>query len=189
MKRLFWANTLFLVMALLLCLCACRSTSGTDHDQIVRTAIDLAETYRSQGLPEKAVDVYDRALTQADDYRLYYNKAIALADMGLYADAAALCSESFDRFPYVMSFKKAQAKYLELAGNRSGYFAVCLEILELNPYDYGTREELMEAYSESDMAEESYNQALILWNQGYMFESVHQYLVKYNPEYWDGISL
>ena len=189
MKRQSWVKTLFLVMALLLCLCACRSTSGTDHDQIVRTAIDLAETYRSQGLPERAVDVYDRALTQADDYRLYYNKALALADQGLYADAAKLCSDSFERYPYVMSFKKAQAEYLELAGDRPGYYAVCLEILELNPYDFDTRTELLEAYSEADMEQEAYNQALILWNQGYMYDTIHQYLVKYNPEYWEGISI
>ena len=176
-------------MALLLCLCSCRSTSGTEHDQIVRTAIDLAETYRSQGLPSKAVEVYDRALTQADDYRLYYNKALALAEMGLYADASQLCSESFVRYPYVMSFKKAQAKCLEAAGDRSGYYAVCLEILELNHYDFDTRSELMEAYSENDMAEEAYEQAMILWNQGYMYDGIHQYLVKYNPEYWGNISI
>lgn len=189
MKRLSWANSLFLVIALLLCLCACRSTSGTDHDQIVRTAIDLAETYRSQGRFEKAVEVYDRALTQADDYRLYYNKALALADLGLYADAAQLCAESFERYPYVMAFKKAQAKILDVAGNKEGYFAVCLEMLELNPYDFDTRSELMEAYSEADMGQEAYDQALILWTQGYMLDGVHQYLVKYNPEYWGNISI
>ena len=172
-----------------LCLCSCRSTSGNDHDQIVRTAIDLANAYLDQGKPEMAIDAYDRALTQADDYRLYYNKALALADMGLYADAAQLCSESFERYPYVMSFKKAQAKYLDIAGDRSGYYAVCLEILELNPYDFDTREELLEAYSVDGLEQEAYNQALILWNQGFMLDSIHRYLVKYNPEYWDGISI
>ena len=188
MKRLFWVESLILVMALL-CLCACRSTSGTDHDQIVRTSIDLAETYRSQGRPELAVEVYDRALTQADDYRLYYNKALALADQGLYTDATELCAASFERYPYVISFKKAQALFLDLAGDKDGYFDVCLEILELNPYDFDTRTELMEAYSENDMDKEAYDQALILWNQGYMLDTIHQYLEKYNPEYWENISL
>ena len=173
----------------LLCLCACRSTSGTDHDQIVRTSIDLAETYRSQGRPELAVEVYDRALTQADDYRLYYNKALALADQGLYPDAAELSSSSFERYPHIIAFKKAQALYLNLAGDRTGYFDVCLEILELNPYDFDTRMELIEAYSDDDMDKEAYDQALILWNQGYILDSVHQYLVKYNPEYWGNISI
>ena len=173
----------------LLCLCACRSTSGTDHDQIVRTSIDLAETYRSQGLPELAVEVYDRALTQADDYRLYYNKALALADQGLYPDAAELSSSSFERYPHIIAFKKAQALYLNLAGDRTGFFDVCLEILELNPYDFDTRMELIEAYSDDDMDKEAYDQALILWNQGYMLDSVHQYLVKYNPEYWESIRI
>ena len=173
----------------LLCLCACRSTSGTDHDQIVRTSIDLAETYRSQGRPELAVEVYDRALTQADDYRLYYNKALALADQGLYPDAAELSSSSFERYPHIIAFKKAQALYLNLAGDRTGYYDVCLEILELNPYDFDTRMELIEAYSEDDMDKEAYDQALILWNQGYILDSVHQYLVKYNPEYWESIRI
>ena len=173
----------------LLCLCACRSTSGTDHDQIVRTSIDLAETYRSQGRPELAVEVYDRALTQADDYRLYYNKALALADQGLYPDAAELSSSSFEHYPHIIAFKKAQALYLNLAGDRTGYYDVCLEILELNPYDFDTRMELIEAYSDDDMDKEAYDQALILWNQGYMLDSVHQYLVKYNPEYWESIRI
>ncbi|MBO4716544.1 MAG: tetratricopeptide repeat protein [Spirochaetales bacterium] len=53
-----------LVMAAisLLCLSSCRTTSGSEHDQIVRTAIDLANTYLEAGQPEKALDVYDRAL-------------------------------------------------------------------------------------------------------------------------------
>ena len=188
MKRLYWVESLILVMALF-CLCACRSTSGNDHDQIVRTSIDLAETYRSQGRPEMAVQVYDRALTQADDFRLYYNKSLALADQGLYYDAAELCSGSFERYPYVIAFKKAQALYLNLADDRSGYFDVCLEILELDPYDSDTRMELIEAYTADGMDKEAYDQALILWNQGYMLDSVHQYLVKYNPEYWQIISI
>ena len=188
MKRLYWVETLILVMVML-CLCACRSTSGNDHDQIVRTAIDLAETYRSQGLPQKAVEVYDRALTQADDYRLYYNKALALADQGLYLNAATLCDESFVRFPFIIAFKDAQITYLILAGEKERTFDVYLEILELNPYDYETRMELIKAYSEADMKKEAYDQALILWNQGYIRESVLYYLVDYNPEYWGNISL
>ena len=40
-----------------------------------------------------------------------------------------------------------------------------------------------------NMDKEAYDQALILWNQGYMLDSVHQYLVKYNPEYWQIISI
>lgn len=188
MKRLYWVEALILVMVML-SLCACRSTSGNDHDQIVRTAIDLAETYRSQGLPQKAVEVYDRALTQADDYRLYYNKALAIADQGLYLNAAALSDESFERFPYIMAFKRAQITYLVLAGEKEKSFGVYLEILELNPYDYETRSELIEAYSEAGMDKEAYDQALILWNQGYIYDTVHQYLVSYNPEYWGNISL
>ena len=188
MKRLCWVETLILVMAML-CLCACRSTSGNDHDQIVRTSIDLAETYRSQGRPEMAVQVYDRALTQVDDYRLYYNKALALADQGLYTDAAKLCASSFERYPTIIAFKKAQALFLNTAGDRLGYYGVCLEILELNPYDFDTRMKLIEDYSDDGMERQAYEQALILWNQGYMLDSVLKVLEKYNPEYWGNISL
>ena len=49
--------------------------------------------------------------------------------------------------------------------------------------------ELIEAYSDDDMDKEAYDQALILWNQGYILDSVHQYLVKYNPEYWESIRI
>ena len=188
MKRLYWAEILLLVMAVL-CLCSCRSTSGNDHDQIVRTAIDLANAYLDQGKPEMAIDAYDRALTQADDYRLYYNKALILAEMGNYADAAELSRSSFERYPYIIAFKEAQALFLKLDGNLEAYYDVCLEILELNPYDTDTRKELIEAYSEAGLDEEAYNQAYILWNQGYMTDTILQYLIKFRPDIWGNISL
>ena len=172
-----------------LCLCSCRSTSGNDHDQIVRTSIDLANAYLDQGKPDMAIDAYDRALTQADDYRLYYNKALILAETGNYADAAELSRSSFERYPYIIAFKHAQALYHKLDGNLEAYYDVCLEILELNPYDRDTREELMEAYSEARLYEKAYDQALILWNQGYMTDNIHQYLEKVRPDIWGNIKL
>ena len=63
-------------------LCACRTTAGTDHDQIVRSSIDLADSYISLSRYDDALAVYDKALSEADDYRLYFNKAITLSLLG-----------------------------------------------------------------------------------------------------------
>ena len=188
MKKLYWAEIILLVMAAI-CLCSCRSTSGTDHDQIVRTSIDLAEAYRSQGRLEMAVDVYDRALTQADDYRLYYNKALILSELGRYDDAANLCSSSFESYPYIMAFKRAQALNLRFAGNNPGFYDVSLQILQLSPYDRETRMRLIEAYAEDGLDDKAYEQALILWSQGYMTDIIHQYLKAYKPDLWENINL
>ena len=76
---------------------------------MVRTSIDLAQAYASTGQYAKALEVYDRALLEADDYRLYYNKAIVLSDLGRNDDAARLCGSSFERYPDIMALKEAEA--------------------------------------------------------------------------------
>ena len=59
----------------------------------------------------------------------------------------------------------------------------------LKAINEGALKSIREAYSEAEMDQEAYDQALILWTQGYMLDGVHQYLVKYNPEYWGNISI
>jgi len=166
-------------------LCACRTTTGTDHDQIVKSAITLADSYVSLSRYEDALSVYDRAISQANDYRLYYNKAIILSSLGRNLEAARLCSESFERFDHIISFKTAEAKYLRLAGDNSDSYSAYLKALELNPYDRETRIRFIDNLIEDGQNQIAYEQALLMWNQGYRDEKGIEYLYTLQPNNWE----
>ncbi|MBO6000890.1 MAG: hypothetical protein J6P81_03785 [Spirochaetales bacterium] len=176
---------LLILITALFCLCACRTTTGTDHDQIVKAAINLADSYTSLSRYEDALSVYDRAIEQADDYRLYYNKAIILSSLGRNLEAARLCSESFERFSDIISFKVAEAKYLRLAGDNSGSYSAYLKELELNPYDRETRIRLIDNLIEDGQNQMAYDQAILMWNQGYRDEKGIEYLYTLQPNNWE----
>ena len=168
-------------------LTSCRTTSGSDHDQIVRTAIDLADTYRNADRLEDALDVYDRALSEADDYRLYYNKALILSGLDRKLEAAKLCEQGFEKYPYIIRFKTAQAEFLYTAGNTGTAFEVYNEVLDYNPYDTVTRKLLIERLLESGQANTAYEHALILWNQGFKDKDTVSYLYSVRPDVWRSV--
>ena len=168
-------------------LCACRTTAGTDHDQIVRSSIDLADSYISLSRYDDALAVYDKALSEADDYRLYFNKAITLSLLDQNIEAANLCSECFERYPHIIAFKIAQAKYLRLAGEKALSRNAYAVVLELNPYDRDTRKQLTDDLIEDGENALAYEHALIMWNQGYRDEKTIGYLYKLEPEKWETV--
>ena len=177
-----------LVAVLLACtFVSCRSTAGSDHDQVVRTSIDLAQAYSESGQYARALEVYDRALLEADDYRLYYNKAIVLSDLGQNEEAAQLCDESFIRYPEIIAFKEAQAVYLDRGGDTDAAQAVYMQILDLNPYDRASRTALIESLMAQGKTDEAYNQALVMWNQGYRDKETAAWLYKIRPQTWENV--
>ncbi len=192
MKRLYWADAKRLLAALLLVtavvsLCSCRTTAGTDHDQIVKASIELADLYVRLQRYDDALSVYDRALQEADDYRLYYNKALVLSTLGQNSDAANLCSECFERYPQIISFKIAQARYLRLAGEKSLSRNAYLTALELDPFDRETRAKLIEDLIEDGESDKAYEQALTMWEQGYRDERTIRYLYALEPDKWRNV--
>lgn len=148
-------------------LCGCASTASNGNDQIVKATIELAEEYRSLGHLEEAFNVYDRALERTYDYRLLYNKALTIANLGDFEQAAALCQEGHGSFPYILAFKKAQAKYYIELGSWHEAATSYLEVLELDPYDTSTRKALISLYVTNNEPSKAAEQATILWNQGY----------------------
>ena len=193
MKRQSSAGNVFIIAAMLavavfsMLFTSCRTTSGSEHDQIVRTAIDLANAYTEVNRLEDALDVYDRALAEADDYRLYFNKALILSGLGRTQDAAQLCADGFEKYPYIIKFKAAQAEFLYTAGDTGLAFEVYNEILDLNPYDTVTRKLLIERLMESGQTASAYDQALILWNQGYRDKDTVGYLYSVQPDVWRSV--
>ena len=192
MNRLYSAGKKLILAAVIATaafslLISCRTTSGSDHDQIVRTAIDLADTYRNADRLDDALDVYDRALAQADDYRLYYNKALILSGLDRKLEAAELCANGFEKYPYIIRFKTAQAEFLYAAGNTGTAFEVYNEVLDYNPYDTVTRKLLIERLMESGQSNTAYEQALILWNQGCKDKETVSYLYSVRPDVWRSV--
>lgn len=148
-------------------LCGCASTASNGNDQIVKAAIELAEEYRSLGRLEDSIGVYDKALERTYDYRLLYNKALTIANLGDFEQAAALCQEGHGSFPYILAFKKAQAKYYIELERWQDAASSYIEVLELDPYDTSTRKALISLYVTNNESSKAAEQATILWNQGY----------------------
>lgn len=186
-RRFPAAAALLFYLILMVCLTGCRTAAGTDHDQIVRSAIDLAQTYMDRGQYESAISVYDKALSQVRDYRLEYNRALAYASSGNYSKAAELAGGAFESYPQIISLKKAQAIYLYAAGELEESYSACLELLEKDPYDRETRKELIEHYMAYGYPDLAYNQALIMWDQLYMDSWTAGILHSVHPEEWETV--
>lgn len=172
---------------MVVCLCSCKSTAGTDHDQIVKSAIDLAQTYVSSQDYDKAIAVYEKALDQAEDFRLSYNYALALSETGQYRQASEVCAIAFTRYPHIITFKKAQAIYLAMDGNLADSNQIHLEILALDPYDKEARLSLIAQYESMDEMDKAYEEALVLWNQGYKEKTTIEILYRIEPQLWSNI--
>ena len=184
------SKTLILLAVLLIpLLCACRTSQGSDHDQIVKAAIDLADAYMAAGDYQSALSVYDRALTQADDYRLLYNKAIVLSALELDYEAVVLCREGYEKYPHILSFKRAQAVYSRRANSTQDCYDAYETLLALNPYDTATRKEYIDVLNEDGQNLIAYDQALILWNQGYHDRDTVTYLYNLKAPEWENVYL
>ena len=91
------------------------------------------------------------------------------------------------RYPHIIAFKKAQAEFLYLSGNTGAAFEAYMEELELNPYDTETRKTLIDRLMESGQSTAAYEQALILWNQGYKDKDTVTYLYSVRPDIWQNV--
>ena len=169
------------------CLCACRTTSGSDHDQIVRTAIDLSDAYIAKGMQDEALAVYDRALEEADDYRLYFNKALILTSLSRYEESSVLCAEAFGKYPYILQFRKLQAYNSFLSGDLEAADSAVQELLMLNPYDSETRIQYIEELIRAGMTEKAYEQSLVLWDQGFKDKQTVGFLYSLRPDVWENV--
>ena len=171
MKKQYWVEILILLLSLCL-ISACSTVTETNlSEQAVKTAIDSANEYVALGQYDLALEVYNSALEEVLDYRLIYNKALVLAYMGQYKEAAFVCEEGFKMYDYILAFKTAQAYYYNLAGATEKACSAYLEILQLNPYDTTTRSKLVDLYKDLNLYEQALEQVNIMWEQGYKTSS------------------
>lgn len=158
MKRQSLAK-LTVLFLILMVFVSCR-TAETNANEILKASIDLATEYAKAGEYDKAIDVYDRAWSQLEDYRLLYNKAMTLAACGRYSQAIIVCREGIEKFPMIMAFRTALASFSD------SDTAVLEQILELDPYNSVIRLKLMNLLYQNGDTERAKYHASILWDQG-----------------------
>jgi hypothetical protein len=62
-----------------------------------------------------------------------------------------------------------------------------MELLMLNPYDSVTRIQFIEELLRVGRTEKAYEQALLLWNQGFRDKQTVGYLYSIKPELWENV--
>ena len=164
MKRRFWVELSALIL-ILLAFVSCR-TADSNANEILKSSIDLATAYAKAGDYDSAIDVYDRAWSQLEDYRILYNKAMTLAAAGRYPQAIGICREGIEKFPSIMAFRTALASFLETGGMIDECCTELEEILVLDPYNSTLRLKLMNLLHEKGNTLRAKFHAEVLWNQG-----------------------
>lgn len=164
MKRRFSAE-LIAIFLVLMVFVSCR-TAESNANEILKSSIDLASAYAKAGEYDKAIDVYDRAWSQLEDYRILYNKAMTIAASGKYPQAINTCQEGIDRFPSIMAFRTALVSFLETEGRVNDCIRALERLVAIDPYNSVMRIKLMNMlYEKGDIQRAKYH-ASVLWDQG-----------------------
>ncbi|MCR4675946.1 MAG: hypothetical protein K5634_01805 [Sphaerochaetaceae bacterium] len=185
MKRRFFTN-LSLILTVFI-LVSCSTVSTEEKEQIKTSALLLGEKYNSLEQHEKAVEVYEKALTQVSDYRINYNLAASLMLSKQYRKAAELCISSFEQYPHITAFKKLEKEaWLKLRQTEKA-INVMEEILSLDPADTETREELMLLYRSKGLKEKALSCAEDLYNRRVITNAVLSILYESDNKKWEGV--
>ena len=164
MKRRFWVELTALIL-ILLAFVSCR-TADSNANEILKSSIELATAYSKAGRYDEAIDVYDRAWSQLEDYRILYNKALTLAACGRYSQAIEVCRQGVESFPSIMAFRTALASFLETEDRIDECCTELEEILVLDPYNSTLRLKLMKLLYEKGNIIRAKHHASVLWDQG-----------------------
>lgn len=181
MKKQFLVNLLIILLLFV----SCSTVSVSDSEQIVSTAITLADALEKRGEYESAIQTYEKAYSSAKDYRLIYNLAILQGKTGDLQKAAETSLKAFADFPSRISFLENATKFYELDKDYENAQQVYLKILELNPYSSGNALKLISLYEQMNNSDKAYELALEMWNKGLMNSSFLDILVRYDAETWE----
>ncbi len=111
-------------------------------------AASLAATYNENGLPDKAMEIDDKALAAFPDHlEFYLDKAAILAAMGKDAEAAATLAKAqaaYSPTPEVEAIISAAKQRARLKADR---IAALEKRILVNPGDLGLRDELTRVYA------------------------------------------
>lgn len=184
MKKQFSAKLcLILITMILVCSCTTNTAVG---DQIVATSIKLAQAYAGQGLTQQAIDVYEKALKETDDYRIKYNLSILYANIERYTRALFLIDECLAAKPDDQTIFSTKIKYLENQKNYGQIIAIYEKKLAAK-YEVATEKTIISYLVKADDLEQAYSRALKLWESGTKDSAVADILYLYSPEQWDAV--
>ncbi len=186
MKRLYWVNSLFILLLLICAACvSCSTISESDRNEIVANAIKLADRYCTLGETEKAIEVYDRVIETCPDWRLFYNKAVLFNSLQKPMKAMSVCLEA-----YRETGKKELLEYrLKLAKENNSYqieeetSSLLYELDTSNPTYFYEKVSALSKLNES----KAYSLILEFWNAGNHTKEAAQLLYDMNPEEWKNV--
>lgn len=90
-------------------------------------------SYVESGDPRKALEYFDRAIGIRPNYRFYYNKGTALANLGRYDDAIVSYRKALDANPHYLETKINLASAISDSGRPEEAIPYFLEALGVDP--------------------------------------------------------
>ena len=188
MKKQSSVKFIIILLAISLLL-SCKSTeANAKNNEIVNTAIKLAEAKCSLGQFEEAQKIYEDALNHTVDYRLIYNWAITYAKLKDFNSAISLMQQGFDLYPDHTEFLTAQIAYQEIIEDTKGLLNSYEKYLELKPEDNNLKVKYMELCLKDNDYTKAYRIALDLWLNHYYTKNVVETLYKMDPQQWEVVN-
>lgn len=184
MKKQFWVK--LVIILVILCLTSCATVfTDSELNEIVALAILLADQQIASQDYVGAIKTYNRAIEDADDYRLYYNKAYTMSLNNNNYQAAQLCEQASDKFPEKKpDFLKAMAYYLIMCNELDRAVKVYDNLLEIDDDDE-IKLDLCDLLILCGETQRAISIAKELWNNKHYDERTAGILYTCDPDSWD----
>lgn len=187
MKKQYWVNILILILISVLSVsCSTTKVQETIDNEVVATAIKLAQAKANLGQFEESQKVYETAVNHTVDYRLVYNWALSCAMLNDYSNAISLCRQARELYPDHLEFLDAEIEYRTITGDTEGLKANCIEYLKIKPND-AIKEKLMLLYLNDNELAEAYILALSFWYDNNYNTNALEVLNTINPIEWNTV--
>lgn len=186
MKNWLSVNIL-LVLLILLVSCATIQKTYTSQEQteIVASAIQLADRQMADDDYVSALETYNKAIKEVSDYRLFYNQAYCLFNLGYFEEAAEICKNASYSFPNQKEkFINAQAYYLLEGNNLLSARFVYEQLISLYPENKDYRYCFINCLIKSNENQLALEEAIKLWNEKNFDFKTSSILYSLDPDNW-----
>ncbi len=183
------AGVLLLLVLLCLSFTSCKTTGNNTprENEIVSYSIRLAEEKVRRGLPWQAIEIYETAFKEADDWRLLYNEALVYSKMGYYPNAVELLERVRDEWEETESTWPALASIYALNGQDREAKQQYESYLRNHRDDKTVLEAYMSFCFRCRYYGEAYNAALDLWNMQVFKKEVVDVLYSVDEAQWGAV--
>lgn len=189
MKKQYSVKQILLVLIAVSLLVSCSTTDKQARDnEIVNSAIQLAEAKCSLGKFEEAQKIYEDALTHSIDYRLIYNWAISYAKVKDFNNAISIMKQGYELYPDHEEFFNAIVAYQQIINDTKGLIDSYKAYIEKKPNDNNLLLKYMELCLADNDYTQAYRTAIKLWHNHYYTKSVIDTLYLMDPQQWETVS-